>query len=470
MRHRLLSACLLVGSLAGPILDSLQAPLAAQTPSSAELRARIDSIVTASMGPAGAPGISIAVVRGSDTIALKGYGEADVENGVRVTDRSVFRIGSITKQFTSAAVMKLVEEGRVRLDAPLSEYLPDYAGPGRRVTVHQLLNHTSGIPSYTGLGERFWTRSRLDLTDEQMLEMFAGDSLEFEPGSRWAYNNSGYYLLGMLIEKVTGESYAEHVNRTQFGPLGLSQTLYCDEAPIVPHRAEGYDLADGRIVNAAPLSMRLPGAAGALCSTPRDLVRWTRALAGGRVVSADSYRRMTTPTSLTAGETREYGYGLVPGRFGDHESVAHGGGINGFNAYASHLPALDLTIVVLANGPTSAAGVHERITRAVLGLPLSVEQPSAADVPIAVDELARYTGTYDLSPTLPIQVRVFVSDERLMAQGTGQSAFPLRFVGDHTFDAPEGMEIRMVFTVAGDRATSFTLHQGGAEIVARRIE
>lgn len=468
MRHRLIGSCFLVVSLARLILTS--EPLTAQTPANAELRARIDAIVTAAMGPTGAPGISIAVVRGSDTIALKGYGHADVENDVRVTDRSVFRIGSVTKQFTSAAVMRLVEEGRVRLDARLSEYLPGYAGPGRRVTIHQLLNHTSGIPSYTGLGERFWTRSRLDLTDDQMLELFAGDSLEFEPGSRWAYNNSGYYLLGMLIEKVTGESYAEHLNRTQFGPLGLSQTLYCDEAPIVPHRAEGYDLDDGRIVNAAPLSMRLPGAAGALCSTPRDLVRWTRALAGGHVVSADSYGRMTTPTSLTTGDMRDYGYGLIFGRVGDHEFVGHGGGINGFNSYASHLPALDVTIVVLANGPTNAAAVHERITRAVLGLPQPVEGPAAEDVPIAVDELARYTGTYDLSPTVPIQVRVFVSDGRLMGQGTGQSAFPLRFVGDHTFEAPEGMDIRMVFTVEAERATSFTLHQAGAAIAARRIE
>jgi CubicO group peptidase (beta-lactamase class C family) len=470
MRHRLLPACLVVASLAGPASVPVAAPVAAQTPSTAELRARIDSIVTSMMGPTGAPGISIAVVRGSDTIALEGYGQADIENGVPVTDRSVFRIGSITKQFTAAAVMKLVEQGRVGLDAPLSEYLPDYAGPGRRVTVHQLLNHTSGIPSYTGLGERFWTRSRLDLTHEQMLELFAADSLEFEPGSRWAYNNSGYYLLGMLIEKVTGESYAAHLSNTQFGPLGLSQTLYCDEAPIVPHRAEGYDLVDGRIVNAAPLSMRPPGAAGALCSTPRDLVRWTRALAGGRVVSADSYRRMTTPTSLTAGDSQAYGYGLVPGRIEDHEVVAHGGGINGFNSYASHLPALDVTIVVLANGPTNAARVHERITRAVLGLPLPVEQPAAADVPIAEEELARYTGTYDLSPTVPVQVRVFVSDGRLMGQGTGQAAFPLRFVGDHTFEAPEGMGIRMVFAIEDGRATSFTLHQAGAEIVARRIE
>src|SRR5690606_31492917 len=177
-----------------------------------------------------------------------------------------------------------VEAGRIRLDATIGDYLPDYPEPGRRVTIHQLLNHTSGIPSYTGLGPEFWEKSRLDLTHEQMLELFAADSLEFEPGSSWAYNNSGYYLLGMIIEAVTGESYAQHVARTQFEPLGLTQTMYCDERAIVPHRADGYQLDRGGVVNAEPLSMNPPGAAGALCSTARDLVRWNRRLAAGDVV------------------------------------------------------------------------------------------------------------------------------------------------------------------------------------------
>ncbi|MBR9990487.1 MAG: beta-lactamase family protein [Gemmatimonadetes bacterium] len=461
MRLRLIPFCILLAVSA--------APLNAQAPSRTELVARIDSIVTAAMGPSGAPGLGVAVVRGGDTIVLRGYGLADVENGVAVTDRSVFRIGSITKQFTSAAVMKLVEEGRVRLDAPLSEYLPDYRGPGSSVTVHQLLNHTSGIPSYTGLGERFWSRSRLDLTHEEMLALFAADSLEFQPGSRWAYNNSGYYLLGMLIESVTGMSYADHLRTTQFEPLGLTQTLYCDVSRVVPHRVSGYDEADGRIVNAAPLSMNAPGAAGALCSTARDLIRWARALHAGDVVGASSYGTMTAPTALSGGSSQAYGYGLMMTQIGEHDAVAHGGGINGFNSYMSHIPGEDLTIAVLSNGPTNAGQVHGRIARAMLGLPEPVaEQP--AEVEIDEAALLRYVGRYDLAPAVPLQVELRVEGGRLVGQATGQPPIPLRFAGDHTFLGPAGSGIRMVFTVEGERAPSFMLHQGGAEILAVRME
>ncbi|HEX6308647.1 MAG TPA: serine hydrolase [Longimicrobiales bacterium] len=451
------------------LLAAPAAPLASQTPDRAALTARIDSIVNAAIGARGAPGISIAVVRGADTIALEGYGLADVENEVPVTDRSVFRIGSVTKQFTAAAVMKLVDQGRIRLDAPLSEYLPDYPGPGARVTIHHLLNHTSGIPSYTGMGPDFWNRSRLDLTHEEMLDLFARDSLEFEPGSRWEYNNSGYYLLGVLIEKVTGQPYDQHVRGALFEPLGLAQTMYCHQAPIIPHRVQGYARDAGTLVNAAPLSMNPPGAAGALCSTARDLIRWTDALMAGRVVSTESLARMMTATSLTTGTTNPYGYGLTNGQLGPHEAIQHGGGINGFTAFLARYPEQDLTIAVLANGPTDAGALQARIARAVLGLP---EPPIAQqpEVPIDAAALERYTGTYDLAPTVPIQVRIFIQDERLMGQGTNQSAFPLRHVGEHTFVGPPESGVRIVFTIENDRATSFTLHQGGGTVPARRID
>jgi D-alanyl-D-alanine carboxypeptidase len=432
----------------------------------ADLAARIDSIVNAELAAGRAPGLGVAVVRGSDTVVLRGYGVADVENAVPVTDRSVFRIGSLTKQFTAAAVLKQVEEGRIRLDAPISEYLPEYAGPGRRVTVRQLLNHTSGIPSYTGLGERFWGRSRLDLTHAQMLELFAADSLEFEPGSRFSYNNSGYYLLGVLLEKVTGAGYGAHVAATQFAPLGMTQTLYCDQAAIVPHRVQGYDVRGNALINAAPISMLTPGAAGALCSTPRDLVKWTAALNRGRVVSAASYAQMTAPTTLTGGTTQPYGFGLSRGELEGHAVIQHSGGVNGFSAFMSHYPADDLTIVVLANGGTNTGMVAQRIARAALGL----AAPANPEIALAPAALTRYTGTFDLAPALPFQVRVFVDNGRLTGQATGQGPIPLRFIGNDTFLGPDGSGIRMVFSVENDRAVSFTLHQGGREAVARRID
>ncbi|HEU5208017.1 MAG TPA: serine hydrolase domain-containing protein [Longimicrobiales bacterium] len=451
-----------------PLFVLVAAPVAAQRPDDARIVAAVDSIVDAALREDLTPGMGIAVVRGGDTLVMKGYGLADVEHDVPVTDETVFRIGSLTKQFTSAAVMKLVEEGRIQLDATIDEYLPEYDGPGRDVTIHQLLNHTSGIPSYTGLGEEFWEKSRLDLTHEQMLEMFEDDPLEFVPGAGWSYNNSGYYLLGMVIEAVTDESYEDHLTRTQWQPLGLEQTSYCRHTEIIPHRAEGYAVDVGVLVNAPPLSMNPPGAAGALCSTPRDLVHWNDALVSGDVVSAESYRRMTTATRLSNDSTVEYGYGLAPGELEGHRMVGHSGGINGFSAYLSYYPDEDLTIAVLANGPTSTGRVQSDIARAVLGLPAR-EPPRVEEQPLPAEQRAQYVGSYDLAPALPLQVTIYEQGERLMAQATGQGTMPLYYQGGHRFAGPPGSGIELEFAVTDGVATGFTLHQGGGEFAARRM-
>lgn len=355
-------------------LFAAAAPVEAQSRDRASIIARIDSIAEDAVASKRSGGLTVAVVRGTDTLVLRGYGLADLENNVPITDRTVFRIGSLTKQFTAAAVMKLVEQGKIRLDGTLKDYLPDYAGPGGQVTIHQLLNHTSGIPSYTNLGDRFLLKSRLDLSHAEVLEMFGGEALEFEPGTSSRYNNSAFFLLGMILERVSGESYADLLKRTQFEPLGLKQTSYCSDSEIVPHRASGYALEQDRLVNAAPLSMTLPFAAGALCSTPRDLVRWTDALANGRVVTRASFERMITPTTLAGGGVRPYGYGLVNTKVGEHTVFNHSGGINGFSAFMAHYPAggktaEPVTIVVIANGPVNTGVVQEQIARVLFNLP-----------------------------------------------------------------------------------------------------
>ncbi|MEO5511414.1 MAG: serine hydrolase domain-containing protein [Longimicrobiales bacterium] len=446
-----------------------QAALPKPTP--AQITTYADSVVKASMAKSGTPGISVAVVRGSDTLLLKGYGQADVENRVPVTTESVFLIGSLTKQFTSAAVMKLVEQGRIRLDATIGDYLSDYAGPGRRVTIHQLLNHTSGIPSYTSLGDKFWpVNSRLDLTHAQMLALFAGDSLQFEPGSKFAYNNSGYYLLGMIIEKVTGQSYAEHVRSALAQPLELGTLRYCEDKSVIMNRVDGYERDGATVVNAAPLSMNAPFAAGSLCSNARDLVRWNSALVAGRVVSAASYTKMTTATTLSGGAVEAYGYGLVPGRLGANASVAHSGGINGFSSHMAYYPDAKLTVVVLTNSDAGDPGIITgAIARYILGVPAPPPAAPVRDLPTTAAERARYIGTFDLAPTIPLQVRVFEQAGMLYGQATGQGPIPLRYQGDNAFEGPDGSGIRMVFVLADGRATQFTLQQGGRSAVAKRI-
>jgi CubicO group peptidase (beta-lactamase class C family) len=254
----------------------------------AALVARLDSLATAFVGDGRAAGVTVGVVRGRDTLLLRGYGWADTSARRRAGAGTVYRVGSITKQFTAAAVLQLVEQGRVSLDDPLSRWLPQYPQWGR-VTVRQLLNHTSGIPSYTS-SAAWRPRMAEALAPDAVMAFVARDSFDFAVGSRFRYNNSGYFLLGQLLERATGMPYAAVVEQRFFRPLGMRTASYCPDAPRDPAFAAGYDRRGDRYVTTAPISMSSPYAAGALCMAVPDYLRWQAALTGGRVVRPETVR------------------------------------------------------------------------------------------------------------------------------------------------------------------------------------
>jgi D-alanyl-D-alanine carboxypeptidase len=332
------------------------------------LAARVDALVADAMRDGRTPAVSVAVARGGRIVLAKGYGLANVELNVPATPDTVYRIGSITKQFTAAAVMQLVEQGKMSLDDPIEKYLPDYPVRGRHITIRHLLNHTSGIKSYTSLGLKFLAVTRQDLSHESLIALFKDEPDDFQPGEKWLYDNSGYYLLGVILEKATGFKYADYVQRQLFAPLRLSSTRYCDVEPVVKNRAAGYQLGpDMQLRNADFISMKNPFAAGALCSTVTDLVAWTTALAGGKVVSTASYQQMTAPTKLNDGKEQAYGFGLMPGDLEGHPHVSHGGGINGFASMLMYFPKGDVTVAVLTNSSTGpATRIASGIARAIL--------------------------------------------------------------------------------------------------------
>ncbi len=359
-----------------------------------ELAGTIRELAAEALATDPAPGVSVGVRLGDETLFAEGFGYADLEQRVPATADTVYRIGSVTKQFTAAAILLLVEEGRLDLAADLRELLPDYDTQGFRIPVERLLNHTSGIKGYTEMPE-FWRWVREDLNQQQMMALFSAPPFEFEPGDRFQYNNSGYYLLGVLIERLSGRTYAGFLEERLFAPLGLARTHYLDNDPLIPGRAQGYEPlpdGDGGFQNDAPLSMRLPWAAGALGSSVTDLLAWQRALLSGQVVRPETWRRMTAPGTLVGGASTPYGYGLELGREHGLEKIAHGGAINGFRAQLSWYPEADLGIAVLMNSESGRPGLLEnRIARAVLGLPQPVVEEAA--VPLA--ELEACAGTWD---------------------------------------------------------------------------
>jgi D-alanyl-D-alanine carboxypeptidase len=443
----------------------------AQRPSRAALASTVDSLVANALAEGPVAGMSVAVVRGKDTVVMKGYGFADVENDVPATAQTVYRIGSITKQFTAAAVMQLVEQNKLALDDSIGKHLPTIPAGWRGVSLRQLLNHTSGIPSYTSAGPRWTTRMRVDLPHDTLIGIVAGDSMDFAPGSQWRYNNTGYYLLGMLVERITGRSYADDVRERLAAPLRLRATMYCEIRPIIKRRAQGYQVGpDDKLVNAEPLSMTQPFAAGALCSTVGDLVAWQRALAAGRVVKPASYAAMTTPEGVAVGS--HYGFGLASETVEGRARVQHGGGINGFNSMLIYFPADTLSIAVLGNtnGPW-VDRIANNIARAALGLPLTASPPRLLDLATTAEERARFAGTYSLK--LPngrtLTLRVFERDGKLLAQGDGQNEIPLRYQGNSTFGASFDRSMRLTFA-PGTPSPKLTLLQGGATIEGPRVQ
>ena len=419
------------------------------------LVSKIDSLAGATLDAGRVAAMSIGVRRGDDVLLMKGYGLADIENDVPATAETVYRIGSITKQFTAAAVMQLVEAGAIELDDPMTEYLPDYPMQGHVVTIRHLLTHTSGIKSYTGL-EEWRPKIRLDLTDEELVALVRDEPFDFAPGERYLYNNSGFYLLGMIVAVASGEPYRDYLGTHIFEPLGLAGSSYCDERPIILNRAEGYELVRGELLNDEPLSMNQPGAAGALCSTVGDLLDWTRALREGVVVSAAGYEQMTTPGTLGSGAATSYGFGLGLGQLVGHPSVSHGGGINGFSTMLAHYPETDLDVVVLSNTP----GPHvDRTAETIAKWALGVAVATVRDGPITPREIAAFVGVYRVAPGF--ELSVFEQDGQLWSQATGQSAFRLRSQGNGTFVPTFDDAVRVEFAMEGDRAATLILFQGG---------
>jgi D-alanyl-D-alanine carboxypeptidase len=305
------------------------------------------------------PGVSVAIVRDGKTVLTRGFGTANVETNSPATEKTAYQLASVTKQFTAAGTLLLVEEGKVKLDAPFVTYLPDLPAAWKErwkeVTVRHLLNHTSGIESYTSLPD-FGKSLRKDYTQQELLGLVADKPLRWKPGEKWDYNNTGYYLLGVLIEKVSGKSYNDFLTERIFKPLGMNDTRVNDLRSVIPNRAAGYAYGPNGLHNGEYTSPTQPYAAGALISTVADMAKWAAAVDSGKVLKAGTWKEAWMPTKLTDGKTQGYGFGWSLGDANGHPTVSHGGGIPGFSTHILRLPADKVSVVVLTNLEQADAG------------------------------------------------------------------------------------------------------------------
>jgi CubicO group peptidase (beta-lactamase class C family) len=313
------------------------------------------------------PGLQICVRLRGEAAFSRGFGKADIETATPMTPASVCRIGSVSKQFTAAGILLLAQDGKLALDDPLSRFIPDFPN-AERLTIRRLLSHTSGLGNYTETTppELVWQVSRTDRDTAQMLDVMraTGAKLLFEPGTSYRYSNTGFVLLGIVIEKVSGASYRDYMQTRLFTPLGLSHTAVDDDAEIVPMRVAGYT-NDPKAVsgfdNASFTSMTYPGGAGALRSTCEDLCAWHTALLGGKVLQPAMLRAMLTPITLNDGSLPtqanrkgerapvHYGFGIDVDPVDGRSAVSHGGSIQGFASFLQTLQAEQMTMAMIMN-------------------------------------------------------------------------------------------------------------------------
>ncbi len=308
--------------------------------------AAIDRLVAAEMARQKIPGLAVAVIRGGKPIVAKGYGSANVEHHVPVTRETIFQSGSVGKQFTAAAAMLLVEEGRLALNDPLTRFFPDAPEAWNRITVRHLLTHTSGLPDYT----QGTIDYRRDYTEDELLKFAYGLRLEFEPGARWNYSNTGYVVLGIVIHKASGQFYGDVLRDRVFAPLGMKTARLISEADIVPHRAAGYRLANNELKNQNWVAPRLNTTAdGSLYLSLDDMIAWDAALRAGRLLKPESWNQVFAPVSLNSGKPYPYGFGWALPPLAGRRVQRHGGAWQGFKSAIARFIDDDLTIIVLAN-------------------------------------------------------------------------------------------------------------------------
>ncbi|MEO1626745.1 MAG: serine hydrolase domain-containing protein, partial [Bacteroidota bacterium] len=363
------------------------------------------------------PGAAVLVAKNGEVIFRSSIGKANIELGVSIEPDHVFRIGSITKQFTAVAILMLMEEGKLALDDELTRFLPDYPTKGKSIDVAQLLTHTSGIPSYTSMPGFLDNYSRNHFTPEAIIDSFKNEEFDFEPNTEFRYNNSGYVLLGAIIEKISGMSYADFIQQRIFDKIGMTQSYYDDHSTIIPKRASGYEKAGDGYANASYLDMSLPYAAGSLLSTVDDLYKWQSALQADKLVKKETLQQAFTRYKLKNGEEIDYGYGWFLNKLFGEPVIEHSGGIYGFLAQGVYIPNDNIYVAVLTNCTCVSPNEVARMMAAIEMGKYSKRTPK----PMSATDLKEYVGVYAFKSEEGKKVTIQVEEDHLMGQQSGGS-------------------------------------------------
>ena len=388
-----------------------------------------DSLLQNNLDSANLAGSAILIYKDGKALLDKSYGFASLELGVAIPENASFEIGSVTKQFTAAAILRLVKEGKLSLSDDITDYL-EFDTKGRAVTINQLLNHTSGIASYTEM-EDFWPISLHNYERDTMLHVVEQGGFLFEPGEALIYNNSAYFFLGLIIEKVSEKSYEEYLSEQFFVPLGMNNTYYCTNTDVIKNKVYGYGYSPVGLQQKAYLDHTWPFAAGSLSSTTEDLRKWLTGLHNGEVFDEEDYALMTTPTTLYDGTALRYAMGLAVFNDNGYRRISHGGGINGFLTATRYYPDEDLYVIVLVNttGPAGADFIADKLTWEIMEKqdPVSVTEDAALMI-----EAGDYSGPVR-GRDITIEVSSIGNSLILVTKGESDPDTISTYLGDNTW-------------------------------------
>ncbi len=423
-----------------------------------EIAGRLDEIVRSFSDQNRFMGTAL-VAKGDQVLLSKGYGFANLEWKIPNVPNAKFRLGSITKQFTAACILLLEERGKLSVDDPLSKHMSDAPEAWKDITIRHVLSHTSGIPSFTGF-PNYRELEKNEYTAEKLVALFRDKPLDFQPGEKWNYSNSGFVLLGYLVEKISGQSYADFVKQNIFDKLGMKDSGYDLNRTVIEHRASGYTPSPKGIENAGYINMTVPHGAGALYSTTEDLLRWETGLFGGKVLKPESLVKMTTPVK------NDYAFGLGVEEKNGRKMISHGGGIEGFNTQLNYYPAEKVTVAVLGNLNGGAPGeIAAMLGKVALGETVLLPT-ERKEVKLSPEALAPLAGEYVLNPKASLTTTV--ENGQLMGQMTGQGKIPLFAESENKFFL-KVVNAQLEFHREADgKVTGVTLFQNGHETKANR--
>lgn len=415
-----------------------------------------------------ASGVAVLISQNGKVIYRKAFGYADAEKKTPINVSTKFRIGSVTKQFTASAILKLQEEGKLKVTDKLSKYFPDFPR-GDEVTLHHLLTHTSGIHSYTGKND-FTEKVSKPITNEELLAYFKNDPYDFNPGERYQYNNSGYFLLGYIIEKVSGKTYAQYLQETFFTPLQMKNTGVHTSALTLENEAKGLTKENGQYKAALNWDMSWAGGAGALYSTIEDLYTWNEAVFNGKVLSKESLAAAFTPVRLNNGnlpDGTKYGYGWGFGNYRGQEVIGHNGGLHGFISELQRFTKENMTVVILTNITPPEAQLNTAVLAECYLWDKMDKQSSVSEVDLKDVDVRQYEGRYDFRNGAVMTITS--EGKNLFAQLTGQAKFPIFPSGpDEFFWKVVDAKIKFVKNEQGEVIHGH-FQQNGQQIDAKKL-